>query len=121
MQPWYAFGPGAAGFVNRIRTVNHRSTIKYLQMVEKNQTPHSEIETIDWSQWTRERFVFGMRQLKGVDLSMLSIDGEPESLSQIAATIEKHVAAKWLIRQGSFVRLTRRGLSISDSLWPEYL
>jgi oxygen-independent coproporphyrinogen III oxidase len=121
MQPWYALGPGAAGFLNGKRTLNHRSTIKYLQLVEANQSPIIEAEAIDGAQLTRERFVFGMRLLRGVDLSLLSIEGEPEILSMIRSTIEKHVAAKWLIQEGSNVRLTPQGLTISDSLWPEYL
>jgi oxygen-independent coproporphyrinogen III oxidase len=121
LDPWFAFGPGAAGFANRTRTINHRSTSKYLQLIEEGLSPIVETENIDWAQWTRERFVFGMRQLQGVDLSRLLSEGEPQSLLEVQNAIERHIASGWLIREGSMVRLTLHGLALSDSLWPDYL
>ncbi len=121
LEPWFAFGPGAAGFVNGVRTINHRSTSKYLQLIEESNSAIAETEKIDWAQWTRERFVFGMRQMHGIDISRLESEGEPRSLSEIQNTINRHIKSHWLIREGSIVRLTRHGLAISDSLWPDYL
>jgi oxygen-independent coproporphyrinogen III oxidase len=121
LEPWLAVGPGAAGYTNNQRTMNHRSTSKYLELLESQRSPIVETENIDWSQRTRERFVFGMRQLVGVDLSELSQEGEPNSLAHVRQTIDKHIERDWLVFDHNRVRLTRKGLAISDSLWPEYL
>ena len=119
-RPWWGFGPGAASFVDGVRRVNHRSTGKYLQRIEAGQSPVAETEIIDWVQWTRERFVFGMRKMVGVDWDELEEIGEPESLLSMRPTIEKHIQNGWFIREQSRVRLSRPGLAVSDALWPEY-
>ncbi len=119
-EPWWAFGPGAASFVDGVRRINHRSTSKYLQRMEANQSPVAETEAIDWAQWTRERFVFGMRKIAGVDWNALEQTGEPKSLGVMRAVVDRHIQAGWLIEEKNQVRLSKPGLAISDALWPEY-
>jgi len=119
-QPWWGFGPGAASYVDGVRRVNHRSTSKYLQRIETGQSPVAESESIDWEQWTRERFVFGMRKIAGIDWHELEQLGEPTSLLSMKPIVDKHVEQGWFIREQNRVRLSRPGLAISDTLWPEY-
>jgi oxygen-independent coproporphyrinogen-3 oxidase len=119
-QPWWAFGPGAASFVDGVRRINHRSTSKYLQRMEANQSPIAESEIIDWAQWTRERFVFGMRMIAGVDWNELMQIGEPTIVRALREIVERHIDAGWFVEEGNQVRLSRDGLAISDGLWPEY-
>ncbi|MDX1926331.1 MAG: radical SAM family heme chaperone HemW [Pirellulaceae bacterium] len=119
-QAWLGFGPGAAAYVGGTRSVNHRSTLKYLQRMESDQSPVAESQTLDWSTRTRERFIFGMRQLKGVDWSSLVSSGEPQSIAAIAQQLPKHVALGFIEWHEGFVRLTPQGLPISDSLWLDY-
>lgn len=120
LRPWWGFGPGAAGFADGVRYVNHRSTSKYLQRIEASQSPVAESEQIDWSQWTRERFVFGMRKLAGVDWSELEKTGEPGGLLKIRPIIDRHIDMGWFIEEQSRVRLSKLGLAVSDALWPAY-
>jgi len=72
-------------------------------------------------QMVRERFVFGMRQMVGVNWESLKLEAEPAIRQSIEIAIEKHIAAGWMIREGEQVRLSREGLFISDALWSEYL
>jgi len=117
---WLGFGPGAAAFVNGTRSVNHRSTLKYLQRMESGQSPVAESQTLDWSTRTRERFIFAMRQLKGVDWSSLVRSGEPDSVEAIAEQIPKHIRLGFMEWHEGHIRLTPQGLPISDSLWLDY-
>lgn len=117
---WFGFGPGAAAYVDGIRSVNHRSTVKYLQRMEAGLSPVNESQTLDWSTRTRERFIFGMRQLKGVDWNALTRTGEPRSIEAISNQIPKHIALGFLEWHEGRIRLTPQGLPISDSLWLEY-
>ncbi|MFN7843852.1 MAG: coproporphyrinogen III oxidase family protein, partial [Pirellula sp.] len=57
--PWLGIGPGAAAYVGGTRSVNHRSTLKYLQRIEAGESPIAESQVLDWSTRTRERFIFG--------------------------------------------------------------
>ncbi|MCC6510531.1 MAG: radical SAM family heme chaperone HemW [Pirellulaceae bacterium] len=117
---WFGFGPGAAGFVGDTRSVNHRSTQKYLERMENGQSPIAESQTLDWSMRTRERFIFGMRQLKGVDWSALTRSGDPQAIAAIAQQLPKHFALGFMEWHAGHIRLTPQGLPISDSLWVDY-
>jgi oxygen-independent coproporphyrinogen III oxidase len=117
---WLGFGPGAAAYVDGTRSVNHRSTLKYLQRMETGQSPVAESQTLDWSMRTRERFIFGMRQLKGVNWSSLASTGEPQSVEAIAEQLPKHIALGFIEWHEGHIRLTPQGLPISDSLWLDY-
>lgn len=121
LDPWFAFGPGAAAFVDGVRTVNHRSTSRYLQLIETGQSPIAESETIDDEQLTLEKFVFGMRRLAGVDIAIVEREGVAKSVEKIKRNVADHIVHGWMESIGTRVKLTRAGLAISDSLWPAYL
>ena len=105
---WLGFGPGAAAYVDGTRSVNHRSTLKYLQRMETGLSPVAESQTLDWSTRTRERFIFGMRQLKGVDWSWLASSGEPQSVEAIAQQLPKHIDLGFMEWHQGHIRLTLR-------------
>lgn len=117
---WLGIGPGAAAYIDGTRTVNHRSTVKYLQRIEAGQSPVAESQRLDWSTRTRERFIFGMRQLKGVNWNELASSGEPKSIEDIAQQLPKHITLGFIEWHEGHVRLTPQGLPISDSLWLDY-
>lgn len=118
--PWIGIGPGAAAYVGGTRTVNHRSTLKYLQRIEAGESPIAESQVLDWSTRTRERFIFGMRRLRGVDWNRFSQSGEPKAIDEISLQIPKHIKLGFLEWHEGCIRLTADGLPISDSLWLDY-
>ncbi len=65
---YYAAGPGAARHIDGRREVNHRSTRTYLKRVLAGQSPVAESECLAAEDRARERLVFGLRRLEGVDL-----------------------------------------------------
>jgi coproporphyrinogen III oxidase-like Fe-S oxidoreductase len=91
-----------------------------LQRIEADQSPVAEAEAIDWAQWTRERFVFGMRRMVGIDWNQLEIVGEPLSLQAMRPVIDRYIQSGWFIQEESRVRLSKSGLAISDALWPAF-
>jgi oxygen-independent coproporphyrinogen-3 oxidase len=118
--PWLGIGPGAAAYVGGTRSVNHRSTLKYLQRIEARESPIAESQVLDWSTRTRERFIFGMRRLRGVEWTRFSQTGEPKSIEEISLQIPKHIKLGFLEWHEGYIRLTADGLPISDSLWLDY-
>jgi len=118
---WWAFGPSAARYIASNRSVNHRGTIEYIRRIEQNRSPIDEFEPLSNDQKTREQFVFGMRQLSGIDWQVLKKEADSSTIHAIEEAMERHVLAGWMIRDGQNVRLSREGLFISDSLWSEYL
>jgi len=118
---YYAVGPGAASYVDGVRETNHRSTTTYLKRIEAGESPVAESERLDAQQRAREQLVFGLRQLAGVDRYEFARRTGFE-LDKLAGTqIARLVELGMLAADDSHVRLTRSGLMISDSIWPELL
>ena len=120
-KPWWAFGPSAARYISGNRSVNHRGTLEYIRRIESYRSVVDEFERLTPEQSVRERFVFGMRQLAGVNWETLKSETEPAIGQSMEMAIEKHIAAGWMVRDGDQIRLSREGLFISDALWSEYL
>jgi oxygen-independent coproporphyrinogen-3 oxidase len=120
-QEYYAAGPGAARYIDGCRQTNHRSTTTYLRRVLQGQSPVAESERLSAEDRARERLVFGLRRLDGVEL--------PEFLSETGFDVRRltEPALSRFCQQGLLslqadrLRLTRRGLLVSDAIWPEFL
>ncbi len=118
---YYAAGPGAARYINGRREMNHRSTTTYLRRVLAGESPIAETECLDPADRARERLVFGLRRLEGVDRgSFLAATGFTID-SLVESPLAKFSAAGLLRDDGQRVQLTRAGLFVSDSIWPHFL
>jgi oxygen-independent coproporphyrinogen-3 oxidase len=119
-QRWWAFGPGAARFVGGHRTTNHRSTTRYLQKVEAWCSPVVETEVLNDDQLAVDRLVFGCRRLEGVPWSGVLAGLSPACLRRVQQVVQTQVEQGWLEIQSGRLRLTDRGLVVSDELWSDY-
>ncbi len=120
-RPYLAFGPGAARFINGRRETNHRSVTKYLQRIANGQSPVAESETLAPEDAARERLVFGLRRLEGVSLAEFQRETGFEITKLVGPAMERFVAMGLLEIHDGRLRLTRDGLLVSDSIWPEFL
>jgi putative oxygen-independent coproporphyrinogen III oxidase len=118
---YYAAGPGAARYVDGQRKTNHRSTTTYLNRVLADRSPVADSETLSPEASARERLVFGLRRLEGVDRDSFAnatgftIDG------LVGDSLAELVRLRLIEDSGDRIRLTRKGLLVSDSIWPEFL
>ncbi len=114
--PYFAFGPGAARFVDGIREINHQSTMKYLQLVERGQLPVADREQLDARAAAAERLAVGLRMKDGLNpvefksrtgFSIAEVFGElRESLIENGLLMQAESTGNW--------RLTHRGLMVCD-------
>ncbi|MCA9190676.1 MAG: radical SAM family heme chaperone HemW [Planctomycetales bacterium] len=132
-ESWWAFGPSGAAFLPvagtsvKLRTVNHASVFTYIKRIRHGQSPLASIDEIDLQDQVRERLVFGLRRMQGVSSRDLdSLWGgdsrtlfEPHLSEYICHGLIQQIASE--TGQGSHFRLSRKGLMVSDSLWPNLL
>ncbi len=135
--PWWAFGPGAASFLpaqsngdeechneisgDMVRQVNHRSTTRYIRLIQDGRSPVAESESLNGLEQLREKFVFGLRQMAGVNLQELrQWWGEPIQ-PIFEPYLSRYIAEGLLLQEGQVIRLSQKGLIVSDSLWPDLL
>jgi oxygen-independent coproporphyrinogen III oxidase len=130
-QPYFAAGPGAARFVAGRRETNHRSTTTYIARILAGQSPVAESEQLNPEDAARERLVFGLRRLAGIDLDRFHAE-TGYSARQLGGEALGRFLEQGLLeivrpssQAGSSspdqLRLTRRGLLVSDAMWPEFL
>jgi oxygen-independent coproporphyrinogen III oxidase len=118
---YFAAGPGASRYVDGRRQTNHRSTTTYLSRIECGESPVAEEERLDDAERAREALVFGLRRLEGVTRKEFVARTGFDLDTLGGKTIERYVRLGMLDDDGERVRLTREGLLVSDSLWPDLL
>jgi len=118
---YFAAGPGATRFVNGRRETNHRDTVTYLDHLLSGRSPVSSSEQLSPEMVARERLVFGLCQLEGIEAGVF-LDETGFSLPGLMGEcLELYQAQGLLEWDKSILRLTRDGLLLSDSLWPSLL
>jgi oxygen-independent coproporphyrinogen-3 oxidase len=118
---YFAVGPGAARYVDAVRETNHRSTTTYLRRVLSGLSPVAERERLSPEARARELLVFGLRKINGVSRrEFLEITGYSVD-ELVGKPLSKFVGLDLLNDDGDQIRLTRVGLFVSDSIWPEFL
>ncbi len=118
---YYAAGPGAARFVGGVREVNHRSTTTWMRRLFAGDSPVAERETIGAELAARERLIFGLRRLEGVDVREFE-EVTGFRLDELAGpAIDEFLGAGFLEQTGTTLRLSEPGILVSDALWPALL
>jgi oxygen-independent coproporphyrinogen-3 oxidase len=118
---YFAYGPGAASYMDGVRKTNHRSTTTYLRRVLNGSSPIAEREELSSEARARELLVFGLRRMEGVSRREFSRQTGFECDDLVAAPLRKFIDLGLLADDGERIRLTREGLFVSDAMWPEML
>ena len=120
-KPYFGVGPGAAKYVNGRREVNHRSTSTYIKRMRAGESPIEMSEALSDDDRARERLVFALRMLDGLDIEEFNAECQTSVDALAGAAIDRFVKQRLLTRSENRLALTRQGLLVSDSLWPELL
>jgi oxygen-independent coproporphyrinogen-3 oxidase len=118
---YFAYGPGAARYINGVRETNHRSTTTYLKRVLSGQSPVEDAEELPAEARARELLVFGLRRMEGVSRSGFYERTGYHIDELIERPLRKFVELRLLADDGERIKLTREGLFVSDAIWPEML
>jgi oxygen-independent coproporphyrinogen-3 oxidase len=120
-ESYYAAGPGAARYVDGWREMNHRSTTTWMRRVMRGESPVAERELLVGVDRARERLVFGLRRLEGIDLEAFAAatGWTVQQLTEPKLTAWCELGL--MQRDSQRLRLTREGLMLSDTLCGEIL
>jgi oxygen-independent coproporphyrinogen-3 oxidase len=118
---YYAAGPGASRHIAGRRETNHRSTTTYVQRVLASQSPVAEGEQLDPENAAREKLVFTLRRLEGINLAEFAAQTGFKVADLAGDSLPRLLDLGLLELCDGRLRLTRRGLLVSDAIWPEFL
>ncbi len=118
---YFAAGPGAARYVDGRREVNHRSTTTWMKRVSIGESAIAESETLGPEDRAREALVLAMRRLEGVQLGEFAERFGFEVESLVGPGLSDFLREGLLETNEEHLRLTQKGLLVSDSLWSDFL
>jgi len=113
---WYAFGPGAARFVDGNRDVNHRSTTTYLHRIKAGRSPVAQSETLTLQQYASERAAFGIRMIDGIDLRTISNECGVDIETLRARDLTRCIDQGLVVIDRHVHRLTQQGIRMADTV-----
>lgn len=118
---YFAFGPGAARYIDGERSTNHRSVVRWLSAVESSQTAIAESERLSDVERAREAIMLGLRRRKGIAFDWFA-ERFGQSLNEFAGPqLTRCLNNQWMELHDGRVALTREGLLIADSVVSEFL
>jgi oxygen-independent coproporphyrinogen-3 oxidase len=97
-----------------------RAQTRYRAAIDAGQWPVEQWERLSPVQVAGERIVLGLRLAEGVPLAWLTahFEGRPDRLAE---RLERHTEAGLLAVKAERVRLTDRGVLLSDSVFADLL
>lgn len=115
-------GAGAHGTVGARRTMNHLLPETYCQAIEAGAEPASNVETIDAATSRAETMMLGLRLLDhGVDAAAFRQRHGVGLDDAFGETIDELAAVDLMERHERGVRLTRRGLMLTNDVVARFL
>ena len=118
---YFAAGPGAARYVAGVRETNHKSTPAYIQRVLAGQSPVADREELSPERRAGELLVLNLRRMQGASRQEFTAKTGYKIEALAAPAVQKLIEQNLLEDDGATLRLTRKGLYVSDAIWPELL
>ena len=118
---YWAFGPGAARYVNGRRETNLRSVLGWLAKLERGESPVAEAEELEPAHRARELLFIGLRRTKGISREDFQRRTGFTLDAMASPAILANVERGWLEDDGATIRLTREGRFVADRVVADFL
>lgn len=115
-KPFLAAGPGASRFMDGVRETNHRSTTRYLQLIESGKSPVAESEVLDQRGLAKDLVAFGLRMLDGISLESFRRSTGQDLIDFLGPTGEMLCEQSLISFRRGTCQLTGRGVLLYDSI-----
>lgn len=118
---YIGFGPGAYSFIDDSRFGNAKDIKEYIEMINKTGNAIKDIDVLDEKDKMSEYMFLGLRMMDGVyDRDFKSRFGK-SMFSVFKDPIDKNIELNLLIREGDNIRLTQRGVDVSNNVFEDFL
>lgn len=114
-------GLGAHSYINKIRSFNERNLKKYISMLKENEDIQNIDECNDLSSHISECMFLGLRLIGGINLDVLNKTYNVNIEKIFKSQIEKLINEKLLEKKGDYLKLTEKGIDLSNQVFMEFL
>lgn len=114
--PYLGLGPAAHSFNGRERRWNVSSVHKYIEYLESGRAPVEAKETLSCEELRTEALFLGFRTSGGIFLESFKEQYGMDLLSEKRETVERLLSEGLVEIAAGFLRPTRAGMAVADSL-----
>jgi oxygen-independent coproporphyrinogen III oxidase len=113
---WLGFGCGAHSTRGELRWKNVAPTGEYIRRVATGSVLAVEKRTRSWDERLGDALFTGLRLSAGLDLDAIAVRYGVDVWERYEDTLQPHVEAGHLVRDGSRLRLTRSGMLVANEI-----
>jgi oxygen-independent coproporphyrinogen-3 oxidase len=118
---WLGLGCGAHSTLAAIRWKNVSATSDYVGRIEAGDPIATEIRVLTPAQRLEERLFMGLRLIEGIDLEDVKRHYSVDILERYGDPLRDYRDAGLLVQEGTRLRLTRRGLLVSNEIMAVFI
>jgi oxygen-independent coproporphyrinogen-3 oxidase len=111
-------GAGAHSFISAVRSINTTDINEYSAQLDHGHIPEIQSTKLTPEDALKEYIFLGLRKTEGISLNTMPL-GEDTGLSapkRLSHASQELIAEGYLERSGDFLRLTRKGIVISNTI-----
>jgi oxygen-independent coproporphyrinogen-3 oxidase len=120
-RPFFGFGPGAARYAGGRRELNHRSVTTWINRVLAGHSPIADAEELSPEGRARELVMLNLRRCSGLSLAEFHEQTGFDFRELAGDTLPRHLRQGLLEEHDGYVRLTREGRFLADTVFSEYV
>lgn len=120
-EEYFAFGPGAARYVDGIRSTNARNVTRWINSWARSEIALQESEQLNADEKVREAVFLGLRRIDGINLTNFEQRFSVHLQSYAAEILQKHIDTGLLEIENDHLRLTAEGRFIADTVISDFL
>ncbi|MBS4751027.1 oxygen-independent coproporphyrinogen III oxidase [Carnobacteriaceae bacterium zg-ZUI78] len=118
---YFGFGAGAHGYIHQTRYKNNGPIQHYLEPLRQKQLPIFSKETLTKEQIMEEELFLGLRKIEGVNRQQFQKKYGVSLESVYGKTIQYLMNVGLLEMKNDFIRLTKRGIFLGDTVFQSFL
>lgn len=122
-EEYIGVGAAAHSYSNNVRYSNNDNIEKYISNYEKGRDIDNLIfhEKQNKESKMKEYMMLGLRKIEGVNIHLFKNKFNQDPLSLFKPEIDKLTNEKLILIDGSYIKLTDKGLDLANLVWEEFV
>jgi oxygen-independent coproporphyrinogen-3 oxidase len=118
---WLGLGCGAHSTLAAVRWKNVSATADYVQRIESGAAVAADLRVLEPARHLEEDLFMGLRLIEGIDLEAITRHYAVDVWERYGDRLQRYLDAGLLARAGRRLRLTRRGLLLSNEVMAVFI
>ena len=120
-EEYIGVGVGAHSFFNKVRFSNTKDMNTYRDLIKNHKSPMVEQARISSEEEMAETMFLGLRMMEGIDLKDFQRRYQVNLMEKYENQISEFVKQSLLVVAGDKLRLTQRGIDVSNRVFASFL